>query len=246
MRMKHLAVAALVVFSLALPVCAQRTTSHSSGAAHSAPAVHSAPAFRGGFSASGRSQTPAVRNYSAPRSYIAPRAFQRMGAGSYGARPPYNGDLRRRRYPYRAPYGILGYGVYAYPGYLGAGYVDDSGYDGSQPAEDDGSMPEQYGDGGYEQQPDQQQLPPWPYGGAQQQAYIQPAVPAPPEEAVTLIFKDGRPAEQIHNYLLTRDTLYVDDQHRREIPVDQLDLAATVKANRAAGVDFRIPTLPGS
>jgi hypothetical protein len=58
---------------------------------------------------------------------------------------------------------------------------------------------------------------------------------------VTLVFKDGRPAEQIHNYMLTRTTLYVQDERRREIPVDELDLAATVKANKAAGVDFQVP-----
>ena len=50
---------------------------------------------------------------------------------------------------------------------------------------------------------------------------------APPQPyAVTLVFKDGRPSEQIHNYLLTRTTLYVQDQHRRDIALDQLDLSA--------------------
>jgi hypothetical protein len=56
-----------------------------------------------------------------------------------------------------------------------------------------------------------------------------------------LIFKDGRPPMQIHNYLLTRDTLFVGDRHPSEIPVDQLDLGETAKVNRAAGVDFRLP-----
>jgi hypothetical protein len=69
--------------------------------------------------------------------------------------------------------------------------------------------------------------------------------PAPAsEEAVTLIFKDGRPPEQIHNYLLTRSTLYVGDQLRRAIPTDQLDLVATAKANQEAGVDFQLPESP--
>jgi hypothetical protein len=67
-------------------------------------------------------------------------------------------------------------------------------------------------------------------------------VPAPTrEEAVTLIFKDGRPPEQIHNYLLTRTTLFVGDQGRRAIPTDQLDLVATAKVNQDAGVDFQLP-----
>jgi hypothetical protein len=60
-------------------------------------------------------------------------------------------------------------------------------------------------------------------------------------EAVTLVFKDGRPPEQIHNYILTRTTLFVRDQHARKIPTDQLDLAATAKVNQDAGVDFQLP-----
>ena len=64
------------------------------------------------------------------------------------------------------------------------------------------------------------------------------------EDAVTLVFKDGRPSEQIHNYILTRTTLYVRDQHHRDIPLDQLDFAATQKLNRDAGVDFQLPEAP--
>jgi len=41
--------------------------------------------------------------------------------------------------------------------------------------------------------------------------------------------------------MLTRTTLYVQEQHLRRIPVDQLDLEATVKANADAGVDFSLP-----
>ena len=58
---------------------------------------------------------------------------------------------------------------------------------------------------------------------------------------VTLVFKDGRPPQQIHNYLLTATTLSVLDQRRQEIPVDQIDLAATAKVNRAAGASFALP-----
>jgi hypothetical protein len=60
-------------------------------------------------------------------------------------------------------------------------------------------------------------------------------------DAVTLVFKDGRPAEKIHNYALTRTMLYVTDGRHREIAVADLDLAATEKANRAAGVSFQLP-----
>jgi hypothetical protein len=62
------------------------------------------------------------------------------------------------------------------------------------------------------------------------------------EDVVTLIFKDGRPPELIHNYILTRTSLSVWDHRHRDIPVDQLDLAATEKVNHDAGVDFQLPT----
>jgi hypothetical protein len=65
--------------------------------------------------------------------------------------------------------------------------------------------------------------------------------PQPEEDAVTLIFKDGRPNQQIHNYMLTRTTLYVQDERQREIPIADLDLAATEKVNKDAGVAFQLP-----
>jgi hypothetical protein len=68
-----------------------------------------------------------------------------------------------------------------------------------------------------------------------------PAPAAENTEAVTLVFKDGRASEQIHNYILSRNTLSVLDGRHRDIPVDQLDLVATEKANREAGVDFHLP-----
>ena len=100
--------------------------------------------------------------------------------------------------------------------------------------------------GSYAEPPDQN-LDQGPY---QQQPYpLPPSQPntamataaQPDEEAITLIFKDGRPPEQIHNYLLTRTTLFVGDQHQRAIPISQLDGDATERVNRDAGVDFQLP-----
>ena len=74
-------------------------------------------------------------------------------------------------------------------------------------------------------------------------AYTQP----PPssqsydDSGVILVFKDGRPPEQIHNYILTRTAIYLSGQRRRVIPIDQLDLTATEKVNRDAGLDFQLP-----
>jgi hypothetical protein len=96
---------------------------------------------------------------------------------------------------------------------------------------------------GNEGQPEEQGPPPLvPY----QPSYDLPHPSAATEsqETVTLIFKDGRPPEQIHNYLLTRTTLYVGDVPHRDIPTAQLDLAATAKVNHDAGVEFRLPVAP--
>jgi hypothetical protein len=57
-----------------------------------------------------------------------------------------------------------------------------------------------------------------------------------------LIFKDGRPPQQVHNYALTGSMLYaLDGDTRQEIPLSLLNVPATVDANRAAGVDFALP-----
>ena len=61
------------------------------------------------------------------------------------------------------------------------------------------------------------------------------------QNAVTLIFRDGRPPVQISNYLLTSTRLYVLDGNRCSIPVSQLDLEATTMVNRDAGIDFNVP-----
>lgn len=64
---------------------------------------------------------------------------------------------------------------------------------------------------------------------------------------VTLIYKDGR-AEKILNYLLSPTLLCILDGNRdsrfRDIPVEELDLEATEKANQAVGIDFALPKIP--
>jgi hypothetical protein len=75
-------------------------------------------------------------------------------------------------------------------------------------------------------------------------AYAGPAPDAPvsAQPATTLVFEDGRPSLQVHNYALIGNTLYaLDGDTRQEIPLSQLNLPATVEANRKAGVDFSPP-----
>jgi hypothetical protein len=132
------------------------------------------------------------------------------------------------------PYGVSGWIA---PYYLG--FPNDT-------TDDESSAPANPAAEGDDQQAYEQQPPPWPSGydqgpTAPSPDYARPTPAPQSNEAVTLIFKDRRPPEQIHNYILTRDTLYVGNRRPSEIPVDQLDWTATSRVNREAGVDFRLP-----
>jgi hypothetical protein len=171
--------------------------------------------------------------------------MQRGAAGRFTARPPYTG-FRRTRNPYRPSYGRgVRYGVpgYGLPGIIGPyslAYPYDMGY-GDSAVSPDSAPQGPDGPYGYDaESPAQEQLAPrMPYSPPSDHA--QPSPVPESAEAVTLVFKDGRPPEQIHNYILTRATLYIRDQHLRVIPTDELDVAATAKVNQDAGVDFQLP-----
>jgi len=231
--MNRLAAVALIVVGVAIPAWAQRGTSRGGFSGHTAQAS------RGGFGTSAANRFEGSLRYAGSTSPgstspMMVRSLQRGGAGNLSARRPYTGASRYRR-PYLSLYGArIPYGLPVGVGPYFNGYPDAFGYDDSSTSPD-------YAPEGYDAQPvDQgQPAPPGPYEPASGLSHQSSAPDS--EEAVTLVFKDGRPAEQIHNYILTRTTLYVGDQHHREIPIDQLDLAATAKVNHEAGVDFHLP-----
>jgi hypothetical protein len=252
--MKRFAAIALVVAGLVVPAFAQRGMSRGGFSGHSAGAFHggfasphfgfSAPHFSGGFAAS--------RGYGFAGGLRYPaRSFTRYSSTAYpasGFRAPYMGaDFRgrRSRRPYFSGYGYGAPVFYTLPEGIGLGplgyYPDGFGYDDSAASSNDVSGDN--GSQGYEQPAEPEQ--PVYRGGYEPSDYMPPPAPVPESEnATTIIFKDGRPSEQIHNYALTRTTLYVLDQQHRDIPLDQLDVAATEKANRAAGIEFQVPQLP--
>jgi hypothetical protein len=229
--MKRLTAIALIVVGVALPACAQRSASRGGFSGHSGSAFH------GGFSASVPSRFASSPRYTGSRSLSTARGFQRGGVGNFSARPGYTGANRYRR-PYRPtsragiPYVVAPWTGWVSP-YI-PGYPDDSDYGDSPVAPGDAS-------GGYDGQPleQDQPAPPDHYQPASDQSHLSPAPGS--EDAVTLVFRDGRPPEQIHNYLLTRTTLYVLDQRHRVIPTDLLDLAATANVNHDAGINFQLP-----
>jgi hypothetical protein len=248
--MKRLIAAAVVVAGVALPVCAQRgggSAGYRGGSASHASSFvgHSAPAFRGSVPTMGRVNFMGAPQVSSNRSVAAPRLSSR--SGPVAGYPGHGSGSADRRNGYRRPYSpaygfptgfsiwpgsLLDSGFYDGPGfYNNSGYVD-SGYANPAP-------PAVYGPQPYAAPPEEQAevAQPGPY----RPAYQTPQPPPEPEAALTLVFKDGRPTEEIHNYMLTRTTLYVQDEHRREIPVDDLDLGATQKINKSNGIDFQLP-----
>lgn len=242
--MKRLAacalVAAICALLSALPAIAQRGGGHGGGHAsgggfHSSGGFHSAPARS--FGSPARSSA-----YPAGRARAPLPSYRRTVPGNVYSGSGYpNHDRDRHRRAYRSGYPYLIAPYYGYPGYGLLGYPDDtdtaSQSDQSAAAPPDNGIP--YADYGAPYDA------PLPEPG--QQAFRTPyqPIPAPPaqlaQEAVILVYKDGRPPEQIHNYILTPTTLYVQDQQYRAIPTSQLDLVATAKANQDAGVSFQIP-----
>ena len=174
------------------------------------------------------------------------------------------GDFRRRDFRNdRFRRGFFPFYPYAIPDWIWLGPVgcdpdaqvyggDDLGDFGCDDLTSEEDQPAIYGDDGG----DSGQPPPPPPDYDQQPNDDPPPVYEPPaydpparhpsqipsnQIATTIVFNDGRPSEQIHNYAVTPTTLYVLDQQHRDIPLDQIDVAATEKANRAAGIAFQVP-----
>ena len=133
------------------------------------------------------------------------------------------------------------------PGFDDWGDYDDSGNaSGATPAQSYADA-SQYA--GYDTGPEPMQEPSYPQAPAANARMPRPAytgsIPAPePEQAITVIFKNGsRAPESIQNYLMNSKTLTdLDRQHYEQIPLDQIDIAATEKTNRAHGLEFQVPT----
>lgn len=253
------------------PVSHSGSSSHAAPSFHggySAPAAHgfpTAPRYSGNRPAyMPHTYRPRTISSFAPRS-------GNNGHAPGGGHGPDRGhgpdhDRGRHRGIYISPYG---YGIGPALGWYGPGYSSDFGYDDSQdPGQNYPADGSDANGGSNEDAGPVQGSDPY-YAPGPQQGYGQPdgygpmaPTPGPPpprmpyrpsapesqapaaiqgEGAVTLVFKDGRPSEQIRNYMLTPTTLYIGGEHHREIPLDQIDMAATEDANRDTGTDFHLP-----
>ena len=199
-------------------------------------AQHGGPAHAGGVVHTGPSPSfsGAPRSFAAPPMAHSPSSQVNRPGHWPSSTADHRGDNGRGEKRYRGPYLYAGYPWLSSFGY-GLPYgndLDDEG--GPQPAPQPADQPMiDYG-------PQVAANAPPPF----RPAYQAPVETAPvhAQPATTLIFKDGRPPTQVHNYALTGSTLYaLDGESRREIPLSLLNVPATVEANRDAGVDFALP-----
>jgi hypothetical protein len=264
--MRWMLTASLIVGIAAAPAVAQRSASMGHGGSFSghaggfsAPHGFAPPHISGGFNA-GTHFSPAP--IMTPRNFNTLPQYRWRTAPRIG-NPPVNMPNRypapspdhhygHRRYPYshfRQPYVPYFYArsTYLVPGLLND-YWDyqDNWSTNDQPAAysnatQDSNQEQAENDSNYNPEPAPQYQP-------QQVQDVPPPPPAPaeplPQAAITLVFKDGH-SQQIHNYAMTKTTLYVLDDaasgRRPEIALDRIDLSATKRANREAGVDFAVP-----
>lgn len=76
---------------------------------------------------------------------------------------------------------------------------------------------------------------------AEQQARANPAPERETAPPTVLVYRD-RHREEVQNYAVVGQTLWVfDEQKAHKIPLAQLDISATTKANDERGIDFRVP-----
>jgi hypothetical protein len=158
--------------------------------------------------------------------------------------PPYGIYPNRTAYGRgrRSGYGSYGYGsAYVAPYYYPI-FDDSSGYDS--------------GGGGpyvYSGPPAEQtlhvvvDLPPTRRSdeAANDDDFARAAPPLPPSDAAPveptlLVFRDGH-QQQVNNYAIMGQTVYVFDSHTQKIGLSDLDVPATIKLNDDHGVEFQLP-----
>ena len=144
------------------------------------------------------------------------------------------------RRPYKNGYGYYGYGAtYAEPYYVPA-YDTSAGYDAG-PYLYSGPPPEQTLHIVVDTAPPRREV------ADDTQDSLPPAATNPkhehdagPVDPTVLVFRDGH-KQEVNNYAIMGQTLYVFDARTQRIALSDLDVPATIKANENRGVEFHLP-----
>jgi hypothetical protein len=238
------AVAALVMLA-ALPLAAQHGGGHASAGGHAGFSGHSGFSGGGGHISSGRALGGARSSF-APRSST--RSFSHGPLTSRGFNRGFNRgtNFRIRTYGRNNCFGFrCGYGG-GYP-YLYGGVDPYWWWDNGSDNGDDAGQPYGY-DNGLANQMQQQGVPLRPPDDSDAQNNSARTVPRQRQEERTeeatptvLVFRDQH-REEVQNYAIVGETLWTfAPQKKQKIPLDELDIPATTKANDERGVSFRMP-----
>ena len=140
-------------------------------------------------------------------------------AGSYYVDPGYYADYN---YPAMQP---------TFQGYnTSASYFDKSGFD--KPGMDNAAQIQQQEIDRLESEVDRLR--------EERERRTPPAAPEP-QSLTVLVFHDKH-SEEVQNYAVVGQTLWIFSELRaRKIPISELDISATTKANEDRGIDFRLP-----
>lgn len=244
---RPLCIAAFVLLLVSLPVAAQRGggghvsggghggfSGHASFGGHAFGGMHSGSGFAG--HSFGRSSAFARGFSRSSRGPLSPRGFNRSGIG-----------LRIRTRGFRN--NCYGYGCgwgYGYP-YLGGG-VDPYWWWDSDSSDSGPDPYQQYDDGLANQMTEQGIYPRRAPDRSDQDIYARSAPPPPrqdetttPAPATMLVFRDQH-KQEVQNYAIVGQTLWIfNTQRTQKIPLAEVDIDATEKANADRGVDFRVP-----
>jgi hypothetical protein len=176
-----------------------------------------------------------------------------FGYGRYPGRFPYYPGRYGYYHPGRFPWWGYGYGLYGYPwGSLGwyGGFDWSDAFD-SSPAQAYPAYTSVYPDSSnvpYDQQrqidrlnDEVARLRAEQQSGGGESSGPRSSSKAEIRATTVLVYRDHH-SEEIENYAIVGKTLWVfTEQRARKIPVAELNLPATTKANEARGIDFRPP-----
>jgi hypothetical protein len=189
-------------------------------------------------------------------SYSGPLSSARTSSPAFSARArafsrPFNRGgthIQIRSYGYGRYCGSWGCG-YGYPGY---GWYDPFWYDPYWWWDNDSSQDQDYAnDRAYADQMNAQSLEEQQERNQQDQDLYARSAPPPPQQQSTptesmmsptvLVFRDQH-KQEVQNYAIVGQTLWTfAPQKTQKIPLSDLDIPATQKANDEHGVDFKVP-----
>lgn len=228
--------ATFVLMLVGMPLWAQHGGGHASAGGHGSFGGHASSGMRSGSAVTTRSFSGSVSHQAFSSRSFSTRAYTSRSF-------THSGNVRIRTYGlWNNCYGCRG--RYGYPWWY-AGAFDPywwwnsgSSYDADKQREI--GLANEMNAQSLEEQRMRQQ--------GDQDLYARSAPPPPRAEEITeaapatvLVFRDQR-KQEVRNYAIVGQTLWnFAPQHTEKIPLGNLDLAATTKANDERGVDFRVP-----